>query len=120
LKSADLQQKTWEANLDAEVKIILEQMKGGGAADLEKLRAHLKEAPILEQNKKIDGMAEMHKQSSEMFIDALEKALSGVAEHLNAPREIVRDAQGRLSGVKTINQVRNIKRDAEGKVQGLE
>lgn len=105
VKAAELAQKDRHAELQAELQVVLEQMKQGGSVDLERLRGAIKNAPIVEKNQKIDenskvleALAGLQQQNSE--------AMKGMAERLDAaiqamsrPKKIIRDKNGRVEGV---------------------
>jgi hypothetical protein len=111
VKAAELQQKTWQANLDAEVKLILEQMKQGGGVDLEKVKAHFRDAPIRVETQKIDQAGKVLEQlvslqdrQSEQFAE-LGKRLEGLVAELSAPKRIIRGKDGRAEGVESMRKM---------------
>ena len=119
------------AKFDAELQIALEQMKLGGQADLERVRGSvstdveraklsLKNEPAKIENSKIDAAkTELTKILSE-FSAKHDMSVKQLTEMLNAPREIVRGKDGRVSGVKIGGVERKLKRDNDGKVTGLQ
>lgn len=134
IEGAKLVQAEQIAQLEAEVKIVLEQMKGGQSVDLERIRQSgsaqlehirgekslqlehtkgaLKSEPENKKAEKLDGLAKL--------IAELKDAQKALGDTLNAPREVVRDKAGKVSGVKVGGVERKVKRDADGKVTGLQ
>jgi hypothetical protein len=133
-KQAELLHKDQLAKLEAEVKILIEQMKGGQSADLERIRQSgsaqleqikgdkslqlehtkgaIKNEPENKKNEKLDGIAKL--------ISELREAQKSLGDTLNAPREVVRGADGRVAGVKVGGVERKVKRDKDGRVSGLQ
>jgi hypothetical protein len=133
-KQAELLHKDQLAQLEAEVKILIEQMKGGQSADLERIRQSgsaqleqikgekslqlehtkgaIKNEPEVQKNAKLDGIAKL--------IVELREAQKALGDTLNAPREVVRGADGRVAGVKVGGVERKVKRDKDGRVAGLQ
>jgi len=133
-KQAELLNKDQLAQLEAEVKILIEQMKGGQSVDLERVRQagtsqiererqngslqleHIKGAmkaePENKKAEKLDGIAKL--------IVELREAQKALGDTLNAPREVVRGKDGKVSGVKVGGVERKVKRDKDGRVSGLQ
>lgn len=133
IKQAELLQKDQAEQLRAELALLLERMKLGGGVDIERVRqsgaaqlerekqsglmqmehvkGSIKNEPENKKNEKLDGIAQL--------IAELRQAQKQIGDSLNAPREIIRGADGRVAGVKVGGVERKVKRDADGKVAGL-
>ncbi len=127
IKAAELDQNERLAQLDAELKIVLEQMKLGGNVDLERLRGAIKNEPIEKGNQKIDALSKTQTeqaQRTEALAQSLIETITGLEKRLteaaHAPREVVRGQDGRVAGVKIGGLERKVKRDASGRVSGLQ
>ena len=130
-KQAELLSRDQLERFKGELAIVLEQMKQGGEVDRERLRGAIQvdtervkgaiknEPAKLEAGKIDSAKSELTKLLSD-FASRHEMSVKQLAEMMNAPREIVRDKSGKVSGVKVGNVTRNVKRDAEGKVTGLQ
>jgi hypothetical protein len=107
VKAAEIQQRSWEAQLKAEVSIITEQMKQGGSVDIETIRAHLRDAPIRVETQKLDDAKSI---LDKIALDhgpqmaALGNALKDAIDAMSAPREIVRDKGGKAVGVRVMRK----------------
>jgi hypothetical protein len=109
IKVADLTQKNQSDQLEAEVRLIIEQMKQGGGIDLEKVKAHFRDAPIRVETEKIDNaskvleqLVNLNQQQTQHFSE-LGKRLENLVTQLNAPKRIIRGKDGRAEGVEAVN-----------------
>jgi hypothetical protein len=119
----------YRANLEAEVRIVLEQVKQGGNADLEQIRNVLKNAPTLadadaiqEAGSLVAAISKAANEQNDYFaesINALGDRLESVVASISAPREVVRDGSGRVTGVKMNGETRPVKRDRSGRIKGV-
>lgn len=116
IKGAELQQKSWQANLDAEVKLLLEQMKQGGSVDIEKVRAHLRDAPVRVETEKIDNASKVLEQlvslqdRQSVQFEALGKRLESLVSEISLPSRIVRGKDGRAEGIERVRTNGSAKR----------
>lgn len=127
IKQAELQQKAgqsedelllekYKIDKDAEVKIVIEQMKGGQAVDIEHHRAALNpkttEANTAAKKVKgeqdfmqaLGGFMQQFAQSQQQQTQTLTEIIKGALEGLNAPREseVVRDKSGKVVKVVSV------------------
>jgi hypothetical protein len=79
---------------------------------LEHTKGAIKNEPEVQKNAKLDGIAKL--------IVELREAQKALGDTLNAPREVVRGADGRVAGVKVGGVERKVKRDKDGRVAGLQ
>ncbi len=138
IKAAELAQQSQESelkatlekykvDLNAELQLLLEQLKLGGSVDLEQMRARSKAEPLRKEGEKLDALARStdlaKSEISKLLSDFMGKVDSSVTELLSsasAPRELVRDKAGKVSGVKVNGKVRPVARDEQGRVTGLQ
>ena len=135
-KAADIQQgeresvrkdalERYKAELDAQVKVYLEQIKQGGNVNLEEMRATLKAKPVTDEAQKLVAESEA---AQRQLIDTIrqdlkagvENMLQSIIDGLNAPKEIIRDKNGRPKAVKVNGVERPVMRDSNGRVTGLQ
>jgi hypothetical protein len=116
IKHAELLAKDQLAKLDAEVKILIEQMKGGQSESLEVLRGAIKNEPAIKSNQSLDQIASMVNEVSSKN-DAVSQQLM---EALNAPREVLRGPDGKVAGVRINGKDRMVQRDKDGRVLGVQ
>jgi ketosteroid isomerase-like protein len=116
IKTAELLAKDQLAKLDAEVKILIEQMKGGQSESLEVLRGAIKNEPAIKSNQSLDQIANMVNEVSSKN-DAVSQQLM---EALNAPREVLRGPDGKVAGVRINGKDRMVRRDKDGRVLGVQ
>jgi hypothetical protein len=132
IKAAELDQKDRQAQLQAELALVLKQMESGTAVDLERLRGALKnegektKADLALRN---DGTKDVGKNVLDVFKQEIATLGSGKADaearaqkleqEVNAPREVVREG-GKVVGVKVGNKVRRVVRDKDNKIARLE
>lgn len=124
---ATLLQRDQEAELEARVKLILEEMKGGASVDLERVRGAIKNEPAERGNQQIAALTKSQESAkAELtkflgdFASKHELSIKQLTDMLNAPREVVRGKDGRVSGVKIGGVERKVKRDSGGRVTGLQ
>jgi hypothetical protein len=97
VKGAELEQKNQSDVLEAEVKILLEQIKAGNTVDVERFRANTKqetEAVKSTGGLKPDRLAEA--------LTKIAKAVETVHASANAQKEVIRDKAGKVVGVRTV------------------
>lgn len=126
----DAQLKVFELEKEQETKLLMQRQEQGEKIELEQVRAGLRDAPIRIETQKIDDTrkaldsfsASQSKQTEQIgrMLEHLEKSLTSVIETVNAPREIVRDKNGRAIGVKVNGRTRKLKRDERGRLGGVE
>ncbi len=132
IKAEEIAQKDRQNQLQAELQIVLEQMKSGQAADLERLRGALKD-----QNERVKSDLSVRgsetKEIGTTYLKRLEDDSAGVKASLaeserkakemeaemNAPREVIREG-GRVTGVKIGKKVRKVVRDKNNQIVGLQ
>ena len=110
------------ARIQAETQIYLAQIKAGGSVDLEQMKANLKNAPIELGNQAIAATGSAVEQLNQQVAESIAQITAAVAELKdvsNAPREIVRDKAGKVTGVKVNGEVKPLKRDKQGRVTGV-
>ena len=113
----DAEIKRYQIDTNAQLQLALAQIKQEGAVDLEKVRAFLKEAPDFMAGviEKTGNQQSQLQEAAERLAETLE-ALRNAAEQ---PRELVKDENGRIVGVKVNGQTREIRRDEGGNIIGL-
>ena len=93
----------FEAELRAEVDLIVAGLKDQGVKDVETLRQKFKTQPVADVNTNVDGVRQLVQE----IADATQ-SLSGAVDELkaiqNAPIEIVRDENGRITGKRVNGQ----------------
>jgi phage-related minor tail protein len=130
IKHAELLAKDQLAKLDAEVKILIEQMKGGQSESLERVRGSISQ-DTERVKADVKDKSETRKEIGSTVLDRLEgsvkqiqsdseQKLRAVFDELNAPKEVVRGKDGRVEGVKVGNKVRKAVRDADGRITALQ
>jgi hypothetical protein len=110
------------ADLNAEVRLLVEQAKAGKELNLEQVKADLNNKPIVLQNQKVQETMDLVGAFQASFAQAMEvlgDKLEGVMRDMNAPREVVRDDAGKIVGVKVGDTMRELQRDSNGKLTGL-
>jgi hypothetical protein len=109
--------KKYQIDTNAQLQLALAQIKHEGAVDLEKVRAFLREAPDFMAGviEKTGNQQSQLQEAAERLAETLE-ALRTAAE---SPRELVKDENGRIVGVKVNGQTREIQRDEGGNIMGL-
>jgi hypothetical protein len=135
IKQAELLQKDQQAQLQAEVTILVEQMKLGGNADLERIRGSLKnENERVKASLAVDG--DEKKQIGQSVLERIEteaqktkrerdeaakraESAESQLKELSGPREVVRE-NGKVVGVKIGSKVRSVIRDKENRIVGLQ
>ena len=85
----------YKADLNAQVQIVLAQLKAGQAVDVENLRARLKEAPV-ELGMAFDETKGMQQQLSTLFAD-VQRKMDEAMSLQTSPIEIVRE-NGKITG----------------------
>ena len=125
-KQAEIEQKQEEseleaqvamarANLDAQVKLIIEKIRAGEKVNLEQVKVSLQNDPIERETESI--------LQTKSAVDSLKEQLVGAVRELkeaaSAEKEVVRDKRGRVTGIKTNGKLKKVKRDKDGKVIGL-
>jgi len=83
----------------AEKDIAIALIKQGGATDLESLRAELRDAPILRNNRELEDMRGLFEGMQSEITENLAQLIQG----MNAPKEIVRDEQGNIIGTRPVS-----------------
>jgi len=112
----------YKADLDAQVKIYLKQIEKGASVDLEKLRAHFKTAPPVIQTQVEDmasRLAEIANQT-EATLNDFASRLESIMQQMEAPREVIRDKNGRITGVRINGVEKPVARDSSGRVTGIQ
>jgi chromosome segregation ATPase len=112
----------YKADLNAELQVLLAQLKTGGTVDTERVKAALRDAPILDANKSIESTGQAVQSLNQQLAQSIAEITSVVQELKDAsdsPREVVRDEKGKVTGVKVNGKTRPIQRDADGKVIGV-
>jgi hypothetical protein len=112
----------YKADLNAELQVLLAQLKTGGTVDTERVKAALRDAPILDANKSIQSTGQAVQSLNQQLAQSIAEITSVVQELKDAsdsPREVVRDEKGKVTGVKVNGKTRPIQRDADGKVIGV-
>lgn len=125
IKQAEMAHKERLAQFEAEVKVVLEQIKQGGSADIERLRGSIKNEPQRLETEKVVAEAQSGQQKlleglKAELRDAIESVAQSLAERMDAPREVVRGKDGRVSGVRVGGVERKVARDEQGRVTGLQ
>jgi hypothetical protein len=98
----DAEMDKYKADLNAELQLALAQIKSGGQADLEKLKADFKNAPVDRGNDAINAQSEaLNTLSSGIteFMNAVSDSIKELREQQDAPIEIVRE-NGKITGKK--------------------
>lgn len=134
VKAEEIAQKDRQANLNAELQIVLKQMERDGTVDVERLRGAMRfEEKAVDRKEKDDtksmlqGIAKSHLATAD-FLEKLkaevtgkiDSAIQSVSDGMNAPREVVRDKAGKVTGVKVGGVERKVVRDKDGRVSGLQ
>ena len=125
-KQAEIEQKQEEseleaqvamarANLDAQVKLIIEKIRAGEKVNLEQVKVSLQNDPIERETESILQT----KSAVDSLKEQLVSAVKELKEAANAEKEVVRDKRGRVTGIKTNGKLKKVKRDKDGKVIGL-
>ena len=111
----------YKVDTNAALQIVLAQLKAGQQAELEEVKAKFKA-----KNEPKSEPKAAESKGDDKALKTITKALEDVvgkvselAEDMNAPREVVRDAKGKLTGVKIGKKVRAVKRDDQGRVMGV-
>ena len=89
LESQRLGFEKWKAELDARVKLRIAQI--GNEASGDELMAELEDGIAMGDAKPMDRLAQMHMETLQM--------IGQLAQNMNAPKVIVRDANGKAIGV---------------------
>jgi hypothetical protein len=131
-KAEELAQKDRQAQLQAELALVLKQMEQGGAVDLERLRGALKndqERTKADLAVRGEGEKEVGKSVLQVYKEEIERTVADrdkaharaekVEQEMNAPREIVRE-NGKVVGVKVGSKVRRVTRDKDNQIVGLQ
>lgn len=119
---SDERTKEFVARLNSETQIALAQIKAGQAVDLERFKADLKNAPVEMGNQAIANTADVVSQLNEAVAASIQQvsdAMAELKEVADAPREVVRDSDGRVTGVKVNGKLKEVKRDGSGRVTGV-
>ncbi len=99
---ADLEAQTRKelANLNAEVQVALAQLKEGQQINVEKVKANLKVNPIETENGQL-GVSEAFQTTQEQTQALAETLTAAIQElkSLSGPKKVVRDKQGKVTGV---------------------
>lgn len=110
----------YKIDTNAELQLALAQMKAGESVNLEQIRANLKNEPP-----EVSKVKDTVQQTTEV-VERLQQALSDanntigqLQSKIDAPREVVRDQDGKVTGVRINGEFRELKRDKSGKVVGL-
>ena len=93
----------YKADLNAELQIALAQIKNNQQFDLEKFKASMKDAPVKMANESIDATGDAVRQLTEMVqrsIVEVSQAFDRLKASSDAEKELVRDAAGRVTGVR--------------------
>jgi len=112
VKAAELQEEGRQADLrasvdkyrvdkDQETRLLLEKVKAGDAANLEVVKAELKDLPP-QPSKKIDDTQEMLRQfaaTQQAQTQQLAQIISSIGESMNAPKKVIRDSKGKVVGI---------------------
>ena len=97
IKQQEMDFDRWKAEFDAQTKVYIEQMKINGTPELVN---------------QIQGLNEIVGQFQQQF--------QALADHMNAPKRIVRGADGRAVGVEVNGVVREIVRGPDGRAIGVQ
>ena len=101
----------YRANLEAEIKLVLEDAKRTGNYDMERIRnvVKLQPIPVGEDNLSAGEAFQRTQSSVNQMEDVLADALTQLSVSMNnmaaaqsAPKEVIRDNQGKTVGVRTI------------------
>ena len=111
----DAQAKEQVARIQAETQIYLAQIKAGESVDVGEARQTLTKAagstPV--------GTAKMLNQQIADSIGQITDAIADLKQTATAPKEILRDNDGKIIGVKVNGETRIVQRDEKGRVTGL-
>ena len=106
LATVEMQERVdkYKADLQAEVDLLIAQFQQSGKIDIEKFKAGNQPPPVdLEKPSKAlaEAAENMSKESNKALGEAIEKLSAAVAE-INADKEIVRDADGNITGARKV------------------
>ena len=90
--------------------------------DLEKVKARFKVRPIEVEGERMEvreAVSEIRRAES-VISDVAKQSLAAIREAANAPREVVRDSSGKVTGVRTNGRVQNVVRADSGQITGVE
>lgn len=121
LAKLDAELDKYKVDMNAELQLALAQIKAGESANLETLRANLRDKPKQEGEQKIKETSEAVQALQSSFEDKirqLEQVASDLRKEIDAPRELVRDKSGKVTGVRVNGKVRKLQRDKDGNVVG--
>jgi len=85
-----------EAN--AQLQIALAVIKQGGNFNLEELRANLRDAPILKNNKSLDAANITIKDMQSSLEELLSASFARIEEGIAGEKELIRDEEGNITG----------------------
>ncbi len=108
----DAQVKQYQTDVNTQLQLAITQMKEGQQVNVETVKARLRDEPIEAKN---DVIA---KTSDNVKI--LTDTIKELAEAANAPREVIRDKDGKVTGIKQGGKTRKVTRGADGTVTGVE
>lgn len=93
----------YKVDTNTALQVILAQMKEGGQVNLEEVRARLRPETPAETKAKIEKTrAETDNKAVLSAIQSLAETVGGLKDSLSAPKEVVRDDKGRVTGVRSV------------------
>lgn len=125
IKGVELDQKQMESDQDTAIKryevdrrtelqLAIAQLNAGKDVDVAKLRINGRQGPST--TLKIDGnqelkkaadtvtsMAQSNSEQTKEIISAISAAFEGLSKSMGAPREVVRDSKGRVTGTRIVS-----------------
>lgn len=104
----DAQVKQYQVEANTQLQLAIANIKAGNSVDLEKVRANLKVNPIEVEGEQlaVSDAFSATKQAQEQMNETLRQtidAISDLKQIVNAKKRIVRDSDGRISGVETVS-----------------
>ena len=124
-QEAETQRAQMKAQIEAETKLQIATMQNDGAMQVERQRQKPSiDAEVIATSEGLrDNIVGQVQEIVSQFADAIGQALDNTKQEIvsvsNAPRRIVRGADGRAIGVEFNGQIRPIVRGNDGRVEGI-